>query len=728
MSLELEERIFSEYYAKLPVLTNGKYEFEVRFGQVKDQKITPGLDRNTFLRLRDTLLKLSGIKFQKLVSTDFLLPSPKGERVRFTREREPEQREYLLRKNQVKIPLYVPNYGFYLTVSTEVTTEEHPPLEGLPVREKERWSMIIPSFPDFRIDLTIVVQLGPYQPQLEICGQPASGKQASQVSYELEVELTNPYFDPKQLKSLLANLVKELQNTRTIYSYEERDRVFSEVNALLGRNGTSLDSRSLVQLRTLKLDDLRTGMIIPSPRPELTTVSQQSTEGVSYSVTIKADGKRKLLYIGDSGIYLIYYPQEMDKILGKIPGYQATFQNYFGTIVEGEYLPDTMVKADAPPGLRLLMYDCLAITGDPTIRNFPHLERVKKLYEIETHFSKKIKKLALLAKEFYPFRTAPEFFGAVSKVLDKNYWFETDGCIFTPNAPYDISKLFLPAAQRKLATIPEVIKWKPLSLTSIDFKIQRRVENGKIVIVLLSGNDEEFKGTAKYPYNNKISLDSTLEALPDGTIGEFLWNDSLGFKLFRVRTDKLYPNSTPVALDIWQDLNEPLTEDTLRGKGDALVKKYLSRFRTGLYEYLKDLTVLFFGAPALEEVVGINFTKLIIVDPRKEEMGILNKSLKNSGKPSSLFLADPSQREVVKQSVLKSLGAKPQAMVFLTISKEDANWYMENLLDRPGQTLDFGLQLNVIIVSTQVANQEFFLPETAREQLRSYQAVLGKVG
>lgn len=727
MSLDLEDRIFSEYYAKLPVLANGKYEFEVRFGQVKDNRITPGLDRNVFLRLRDTLLKLQGVKVQKFVSTDFLLPSPKGERLRFTREREPSQREYLLRKNQVKMPLYVPNYGFYLTVSTEVTTNERPSLEGLPVREKERWSMVIPSFPDFRIDLTIVVQLGPYQPQLEICGQPAAGKQTSQVSYELEVELTNPYFDSKQLKSFLANLVKELQNTRTIYSYEERDRVFAEVNALLGRTGTVLDSRALVQLRTLKLEDLRTGMIIPSPRPELTTVSQQSTDGVSYSVTIKADGKRKLLYIGDSGIYMIYYPQEMDKVLGKIPGYQATFENYFGTIVEGEYLPDAMVKADAPPGLRFLMYDCLAITGDPNIRNFPHLERVRKLHEIETHFSKKIKKLVLLAKEFYPFRTAPEFFGAVAKVLDTRYWFETDGCIFTPNAPYDISKLFLPVAQRKLAAIPEVIKWKPLSLTSIDFKIQRKVENGKVTMILLSGNDEEFKGTSKYPYNNRLHLDPTLEALPDGTIGEFLWDRDLGFKLFRVRTDKLYPNSTPVALDIWQDLNEPLTEETLRGQGDLLAKNYLARFRTGLYEYLKDLTVVFFGAPVLEEVISINFTKIIVVDPRKEEMTILNKALKAAGKPASLFLAAPSQHEVVKQSVLKSLGGKPQAMVFQTISKEDAQWYVDNLLDRPGQIVDFGLEVKMDVISTQVANKEFFLPETARESLQSYQASLGKV-
>lgn len=110
----------------------------------------------------------------------------------------------------------------------------------------------------------------------------------------------------------------------------------------------------------------------------------------------------------------------------------------------------------------------------------------------------------------------------------------TDGIIFCPlNEVYKNKVTF---------------KYKPTHLLTIDFLIK----SDALYAVDSNGDYIAFKGTDMYPYKFKLDESYIIDS-----ITEFQYKDDKFIPL-KIRHDKIKPNYIEVALDIWEDVNNPI--------------------------------------------------------------------------------------------------------------------------------------------------------------------------
>lgn len=110
----------------------------------------------------------------------------------------------------------------------------------------------------------------------------------------------------------------------------------------------------------------------------------------------------------------------------------------------------------------------------------------------------------------------------------------TDGIIFSPlNEPYKNKVTF---------------KYKPTQLLTIDFLVKQ----DSLYAVDENGDYTPFKGSSDYPYI--FHLD---DSYPIDSIVEFQYKTDK-FVPLKIRHDKIKPNYISVALDIWEDINNPI--------------------------------------------------------------------------------------------------------------------------------------------------------------------------
>lgn len=110
----------------------------------------------------------------------------------------------------------------------------------------------------------------------------------------------------------------------------------------------------------------------------------------------------------------------------------------------------------------------------------------------------------------------------------------TDGIIFCPlNEGYKNKVTF---------------KYKPVELLTIDFL----VKPDSLYAVDENCNYIPFKGNSAYPYTFQLDNSYTIDS-----IVEFQYKDGQ-FVALKIRHDKIKPNYIGVALDIWEDINNPI--------------------------------------------------------------------------------------------------------------------------------------------------------------------------
>lgn len=110
----------------------------------------------------------------------------------------------------------------------------------------------------------------------------------------------------------------------------------------------------------------------------------------------------------------------------------------------------------------------------------------------------------------------------------------TDGIVFFPlDEPYKNKCTY---------------KYKPSELLTIDFLVK---EDG-LYATDDDGNPVVFKGTTMYPYTFKFDVNWMVDS-----IIEFQYKKS-NFVSIRTRHDKIKPNYIGVALDVWEDINNPI--------------------------------------------------------------------------------------------------------------------------------------------------------------------------
>ena len=307
-------------------------------------------------------------------------------------------------------------------------------------------------------------------------------------------------------------------------------------------------------------------------------------EPEKYYVTYKSDGVRSLLVNDRTGLW-IYYPGTYTRLVAR----NGDDISHPAFIMDGEFIDS---EAETPI---FIPFDLLAVLGFDATQPVGSEERHPW---IDMTVASYTDRLSLLAQSR---RGLPDFervhildkdiilldnmdseagFQTLARMLEDREAqpFETDGLIFTPaDQPYHLSSSTgVSLSSRILSAYPDVIKWKPPTMLTVDFEISRSSIDE---ITLLSnkggyGNPSvAFEGTDRHPFNQSMvnSRASLTRGLPDKTIVEYEWdNQKKWFTPHRLRTDKSSPNSLEVALDNWNSIHDPIEEiDLLRGYSRA---------------------------------------------------------------------------------------------------------------------------------------------------------------
>lgn len=508
-----------------------------------------------------------------------------------------------------------------ISVAKENISEETslPQNNPITIRDKKRYSYNFQGMNGgtFRLDCTEVT--------------------TNRTIYEVEIEIIQLDIPgaPNKLESLqtlydvIEVMFQKLYGTSLLFSQKERTDVIKNINKYLGTNisETRIDHKFLAQARNIKAKDLVGGELIVGTDPSV-------TDFVSYTVTDKANGKRKFLVIDPNGIYLMFPPVFLDKIATTkdIESYKIT--KYYGTIVEGEYInEEELINSEHKP--LFLLYDIVSYAGNNNIQK-ETLEK-RHLYLKNVYDALKIRQhlfpmFEIKMKEFIPFKTRDEFYSAVNKVLSKSYPYHIDGLIFTPNNfGYSTDLYNKDPRFRKLSETPDILKWKFSEELTIDLAVVHTPTEDGQNIVLYAGNDSDsftqFVGDKRHPFklSTDLEINQLLRSVPSHSIVEFGWNYKTN-KLYakKLRSNKTLPNKIKIVLDVWNDIHTPISKNLIQGNEIGLQYRYHNRIKTRLYQMLKintekgTKTMLNIGAGKggdVQKWVDAGFTHVVCVEP-----------------------------------------------------------------------------------------------------------------
>ena len=279
-----------------------------------------------------------------------------------------------------------------------------------------------------------------------------------------------------------------------------------------------------------------------------------------YKVSWKADGTRYMMLIDGPGA--VFFTDRTDSIF-KVEG--MTFltrrdENVHlkGTVLDGEMvIDDDPVHGKVP---RYLVYDIVTIHKDGKDQPVGQTDFNTRLVciqrEIEgaraTYISNgKIDKLKepfrIRLKRFWDIQSTKVLLGP--KFTKKELGHEPDGLIFQPvEHPYHCGR------------DDKILKWKPCSHNSVDFKLQIQKENRPGMLAKSIGS--LYVGGFPHPFAT-IKLNRVLRELNHKII-ECKWDyDNACWLFMRERTDKSFPNGYNTAVGVWKSIQEPVTEEML---------------------------------------------------------------------------------------------------------------------------------------------------------------------
>lgn len=300
---------------------------------------------------------------------------------------------------------------------------------------------------------------------------------------------------------------------------------------------------------------------------------------LNYGITIKADGIRHFLYTNENGSYLI------GKDIIKISD-EKSKRNLF----------DVEVMKEISDYITIYIIDMIIEDGI-SISNLNLSERYEKFIEFD------INKYKIKKKEFRFPTTSKRYFRDIKYFLEHIDDIPSDGIIFTPNSYYGF---------------PSVFKWKPIQKLTIDVKLK----NNKL-FVMEDNKEVEFKIDANiselYKYNEGIM---EIQYIPNEN----------KFILYRMRTDVNVPNDLKTALQIWRQLQNPITIDDLLNNNLTLMRKYHNRVKFSIYNYLKDMgknIIIDIGSGRGGDILKWKENELLViaVEPNEDNIEEFNKRL-----------------------------------------------------------------------------------------------------
>ncbi|XP_068216244.1 mRNA-capping enzyme isoform X2 [Palaemon carinicauda] len=275
-----------------------------------------------------------------------------------------------------------------------------------------------------------------------------------------------------------------------------------------------------------------------------------------YKVSWKADGTRYMMLI--NGRREVFFA-DRDHCIFQVPEVEFRQKHDLrvhlsDTLLDGEMVidvdPKTKVKYP-----RYLIYDAIRIQGKEIINDTFHMRYERINTDIILPRNAAIEK-GFLNKQKEPFSVRrKEFWDAnfhnTSKLLSPAFQaqlsHEPDGLIFQPEMePYTVGRC------------DEVLKWKPPSLNSVDFKLKVVRKTGEGILPQTVG--QLYVGGFDPPFG-EMKVNKSLKQY-DNKIVECKFENNR-WVFMRERTDKSFPNSYTTAIAVCNSIKNPVTQDYL---------------------------------------------------------------------------------------------------------------------------------------------------------------------
>ena len=422
-------------------------------------------------------------------------------------------------------PIYpIKNNDFNLKISyqTEIQIQNNSKIANKII---EKWSDSKKSFrymnritfvhPDFpiKIDLSVTKSSSigeDYKPILAYNFEDSNILTNPEI-YEIEIEVLNNQVGPNTLfndvdklerilKKCITHVLSGLQGTNYPITYpEQRDAqeeylklIGRDVNKLIGKNG---------KLK-IKTNDFCGPSSFTLQMKNIQPINENdNTPNIRnyYTVTDKADGERKLMFISKNGkIYLINTNMEI-----QFTGIKAKDKEQYNSLLDGEHILHDkfgnyinlyaafdiyFIKGNS---VRELSFVPLDETEDKAKYRLPLL--ISYINKLDFKEGKGIK---IINKEFMMDLQGDNIFGCCKQILEKVekdlYVYNTDGLIFTPIENGVGGNKKGKASDNKKVTWDYSFKWKPPEFNTIDFLVTtKKSENNDDFIgnIFVDGND-----------------------------------------------------------------------------------------------------------------------------------------------------------------------------------------------------------------------------------------------
>lgn len=354
-----------------------------------------------------------------------------------------------------------------------------------------------------------------------------------------------------------SNTPDETGNSHPTKKKRKREILRKDATFMIGVSGVNLitDQPRLGELQA-KVQDMCEWKSTGFPGSQPVSMDQQNLHNLGnkpYQVSWKADGTRYMMLINcKDEIYFFDRDNscfQVDNLT--FPRLKNLNEHITDTLLDGEMVIDVVNGTNIP---RYLVYDIIKFGNEDVGKLSFHPNRVdciKKEIIRPRHeaigrgiINRNAESFSVRHKEFWEITQARAL---LSPKFAKNLCHKPDGLIFQPALePYTPGQS------------PEVLKWKPLNMNSVDFKLMISEETGigilnrKIGLLYVGGLD--------VPFSN-IKYTKALKDLNNKIIECAYENNQWVF--MRHRTDKLFPNSYKTAMAVWNSIKEPVTTELL---------------------------------------------------------------------------------------------------------------------------------------------------------------------
>jgi len=269
-----------------------------------------------------------------------------------------------------------------------------------------------------------------------------------------------------------------------------------------------------------------------------------------YKVSWKADGTRYMMLIdGEDEIYFADRDNCVYKVTGLSFLHRKEERPIKDTVIDGEMVIDVVNGQKYP---RFLIYDIIRYEGNEVGKcdfgtRLTCIEKeivgARNTYITKGRIDKTKEPFSIRKKEFWDVSEAGKLMG---HDFQSKLAHEPDGLIFQPGRdPY------------KAGRDDTVLKWKPASMNSVDFKLKVVKESGLGMLPRTVG--KLFVGGLDAPFS-EMKVKGLKEY--DGKIIECKWENNQ-WVFMRERTDKSFPNGYKTAQGVINSIREPVTEEML---------------------------------------------------------------------------------------------------------------------------------------------------------------------